>query len=69
LNRGLDLRKIAARFSQQALEDLRPTIAGLVADELMEQQGDFIRLTSRGRLLSNEVFQAFLAPGDVSAKV
>jgi oxygen-independent coproporphyrinogen-3 oxidase len=69
LNRGLDLRKIAARFSQKVLEDLRPTIAGLVADELMEQQGDFIRLTSRGRLLSNEVFQAFLAPGDVSAKV
>jgi oxygen-independent coproporphyrinogen-3 oxidase len=69
LNRGVNLREIAATFGQQAVENLRPTIAGLVADELMERTGDFIRLTSRGRLLSNEVFQAFLAPADCSAKV
>jgi hypothetical protein len=27
----------------------------------MEQQGDVIRLTSRGRLLSNEVFERFIS--------
>jgi oxygen-independent coproporphyrinogen-3 oxidase len=69
LNRGVDLREIAVTFGQQALENVRPAIAGLVADELMEQHGDFIRLTARGRLLSNEVFQAFLAPAHVSAKI
>jgi oxygen-independent coproporphyrinogen III oxidase len=69
LYRGVDLREIAVTFGQQALENVRPAIAGLVADELMEQHGDFIRLTARGRLLSNEVFQAFLAPAHVSAKI
>lgn len=69
LNRGVDLREIAATFGQHALENLRSTIATLIADELMERTGDFIRLTPRGRLLSNEVFQAFIAPADVAAQV
>ena len=68
LNRGLDLREVASTFGPQAVETLRPTIAGLIADELLEGGGNLIRLTARGRLLSNEVFQAFLAPAGVSAK-
>jgi oxygen-independent coproporphyrinogen-3 oxidase len=63
LNRGVDLREIAARFGHQTVDSLRPTITGLVVDEFLEQSGagDIIRLTPRGRLLSNEVFQRFLA--------
>jgi oxygen-independent coproporphyrinogen-3 oxidase len=61
LNRGVDLREIAANFGRQALENLRPTIAQSVSDELVEDYGDIIRLTPHGRLLSNEVFQRFLA--------
>jgi oxygen-independent coproporphyrinogen-3 oxidase len=68
LNRGVDLREVAASFGQAALENLRPTIAELVADELMEERGACIRLTPRGRLLSNEVFQRFLAPVPLSGK-
>jgi oxygen-independent coproporphyrinogen-3 oxidase len=68
LNRGVDLREIAASFGLQALESLRPTIAELVADELMEERGEIIRLTPRGRLLSNEVFERFLAPASLSGK-
>jgi len=63
LNRGVDLQQIAAGFGQQALENLLPAMAELVQGGLMQQDGDFIRLTPRGRLLSNEVFQAFLTPG------
>ena len=62
LNRGVDLREVAARFGLQAIENLRPAIEELVADGLLRQDRDAIRLTPRGRLLSNEVFQAFLAP-------
>ena len=62
LNRGVDLREVAASFGSQALAELRPPIAELVADELLEERGDIIRLTPRGRLLSNEVFERFLAP-------
>jgi oxygen-independent coproporphyrinogen-3 oxidase len=61
LNRGLDLRDIAATFGPQALDDLQAAIAQLIDDGLMQQEDRRIRLTSRGRLLSNEVFQAFLA--------
>ena len=64
LNRGVDLRDVAESFGQKAVIDLRPRIAELVGHELIEQEGDCIRLTSRGRLLSNEVFQAFLATDD-----
>jgi len=62
LNRGVDLRKIAAEFGQKDLASVRPAIAELITAGLLQQDGDFIRLTPRGRLLSNEVFQRFLAP-------
>jgi oxygen-independent coproporphyrinogen-3 oxidase len=67
LNRGVDLRKFAADFGAGALQEARSTIADLVSDGLLLDDGDFIRLTSRGRLLSNEVFQRFIALSDVTA--
>jgi oxygen-independent coproporphyrinogen III oxidase len=66
LNRGICLRKIAASFGPSALETLRPTIGELVADELLEECGEIVRLTPRGRLLSNEVFQRFLSAAEIA---
>ena len=66
LNRGVDLREISKAFGDPALQNLCPAIAELIADELLHQSGNFIRLTPRGRLLSNEVFQAFLETDAVS---
>jgi oxygen-independent coproporphyrinogen III oxidase len=68
LNRGVDLRDIAGTFGQPALHGLRPAMAELIRDGLLQQSGDCIRLTSRGRLFSNEVFQAFLAPARVASQ-
>jgi putative oxygen-independent coproporphyrinogen III oxidase len=62
LNRGVDLREVTATFGPQAVANLSPAIAGLISDGLLLRDGDRIRLTARGRLLSNEVFQSFLAP-------
>jgi oxygen-independent coproporphyrinogen-3 oxidase len=62
LSRGVDVRDVAEILGQQAVDNLRPAIAELIADALLEQGGGTIWLTPRGRLLSNEVFQAFLAP-------
>jgi len=66
LNRGVNLHEVASRFGKAALENVQPVVRELVADALLQPSGDSIRLTSRGRLLSNEVFQAFLTPVPVS---
>ena len=62
LNRGVDLRHIADKFGCDAVAQVFPTIKQLELDGLVDAKANVIRLTSRGRLLSNEVFQAFLAP-------
>lgn len=66
LNRGVEMREIAAAFGAKALDDLRSTIAEAVANGLITQDGGCLRLTARGRLLSNEVFQAFIATAETS---
>jgi oxygen-independent coproporphyrinogen-3 oxidase len=60
LNRGLDLEEAAARFGAAAVESVRPAILRFEEAGLVEQEGNRIRLTCRGRLLSNEVFAGFL---------
>jgi oxygen-independent coproporphyrinogen-3 oxidase len=60
LNRGVDLRELSARFGDHAIGNFRDAIAELVADGLIQRTNDWVRLTSKGRLLSNEVFQRFL---------
>lgn len=62
LNRGVDLREVEQTFGPGTLEEFRPAMAALVSDELVGLDGNSIRLTPRGRLLSNEVFQSFIAP-------
>lgn len=66
LNRGVSLRALAAKFGGKAVEDARASMAELVEGGLMEQSGDFVRLTSRGRLLSNEVFERFIVGDEIS---
>lgn len=66
LTRGVDLRELAADFGDDAVANSRAAIAELVADGLMIQEEDRIRLTSRGRLLSNEVFGRFLLTDELA---
>ena len=68
LNRGVNLREVTANFGEPSLDNLRPAIADLVTGGLLEQDSDSIRLTPRGRLVSNEVFQVFLASESAAAK-
>ena len=62
LNRGVDLARVAEQFGHPALVPLQPIMADLEKAELLERSENSIRLTKRGRLLSNEVFQHFLIP-------
>jgi oxygen-independent coproporphyrinogen-3 oxidase len=61
LTRGIDLREIEAEFGNGLFAGV---IAESIAIGLMEQIGDTVRLTPRGRLLSNEVFENFIAPAE-----
>lgn len=60
LTRGIDLRELSATFGDEAVENARVAIKKLVEDGLMEQHANFVHLTPRGRLLSNEVFERFI---------
>jgi len=66
LARGVSLRDLSAKFGEQAIENFRSVVAELVEDGLMERTEDLLRLTSRGRLLSNEVFQRFILADEVA---
>ncbi len=60
LNRGVRTQELAERFGPEAATLFREQIAELRALDLLELADGAIRLTARGRLLSNEVFQRFL---------
>ena len=68
LNRGLDLSEVAADFGQPVLNTLSTTLDELIGDGLLQREGSRISLTPRGRLLSNEVFQSFLASPGVTTQ-
>jgi oxygen-independent coproporphyrinogen-3 oxidase len=57
---GVDLDEIERKFGQNALHDLAPIIDDLQKQDLLEKKESRVRLTDRGRMLSNEVFQRFL---------
>jgi len=60
LNRGIDLESLRKQFGG-AVQNFEAIFTDLIADGLLQRQGERLHLTPRGRLLSNEVFQRFLA--------
>ena len=61
LNRGLDLKEVAAKFGASAVAGFTEIISEFVEGGLMKREDSWIRLTPRGRLLSNEVFARFIS--------
>jgi oxygen-independent coproporphyrinogen-3 oxidase len=60
LNAGVALAALCAEFGADTVRRFDSVITELVSDGLVECAGDRVRLTLRGRLLSNEVFERFL---------
>jgi oxygen-independent coproporphyrinogen III oxidase len=60
LNRGVDLKNVAKEFGEAAIGAVSDPISDCMGSGLLEREGDVIRLTPRGRLLSNEVFERFI---------
>jgi oxygen-independent coproporphyrinogen-3 oxidase len=63
LNRGVNLACTRERFGERPIDGLSPLLTELVSAGLIERQRDIVKLSARGRLLSNEVFERFLACG------
>ena len=66
-NAGVDVDALRAEFGEELLDPALETVARLATDELLVFDGASVRLTARGRLLSNEVFQEFLTAMNASA--
>jgi len=60
LNRGIDLDRLRSEFTRDAIVFFEPAIEECELAGLLERQGSAVRLTARGRLLSNEVFARFV---------
>ena len=65
LNRGVDMAEMVAKFGLAVVQGFHDAITELVEGGMLMREGDRIRLTSRGRLLSNEVFERFIAADEV----
>ena len=63
LIRGIDLAELRERFGNREIEILYPVLTDLISMGLLERRGEKVQLSSRGRLLSNEVFERFLECG------
>jgi len=66
LTRGVSVRELAERFGEEAVESARAAIVEFVDSGLMQQRGDLVFLTPRGRLLSNEVFERFIVADEIA---
>ena len=62
LNEGVDLTTLSQEFGDEIVASAMQTVGRLIGDGLLVADSAHVRLTSRGRLISNDVFQQFLEP-------
>jgi len=61
LAEGVDLEQVRRHYGAAASHLFDAAVCELIEAGLLERQGDRVRLTRRGRLLSNEVFERFIS--------
>jgi oxygen-independent coproporphyrinogen III oxidase len=62
MNEGVNVDALRQEFGPELVAQAMETVARLVDYGLLTADGARVRLTARGRLLSNDVFQEFLEP-------
>ena len=65
LTKGVNLAALSRKYGRDTIAAFRSRIDTLVDEGLLEKDGSWLRLSSRGRLMSNEVFGRFIAAGGV----
>jgi oxygen-independent coproporphyrinogen-3 oxidase len=63
LAQGVHLERVRSEFGTGVVTALERVLVELASSGLIDWEGDWVRLTSRGRLVSNEVFERFLTSG------
>jgi oxygen-independent coproporphyrinogen-3 oxidase len=61
LNKGVDLRMLENEFGENRVRAHSEVISELTDAGLIEKIAATIRLTAKGRMLSNEVFERFIS--------
>ena len=67
LNAGVDVGAVEREFGREMVAPAMEVVERLVEDGLVSSDGETVRLTERGRMLSNDVFQEFLGVAAVSS--
>ena len=62
MNDGVRLDRLQQSFGAALVRQIQPALASLKADDLITESAQTIRLTGRGRVLSNDVFSRLLTP-------
>jgi oxygen-independent coproporphyrinogen-3 oxidase len=60
MNAGVDLRALGAEFGERIVREAVGALSDVEEAGLVERDGDWVRLTARGRMASNEVFGRLL---------
>ena len=60
LNAGVDMAALEQEFGRDRVGRAMETVGRLVEDGVLSSDGQTVRLTARGRMVSNDVFQEFL---------
>ena len=66
LMEGVSLATFAERFGCEFLDMFGDRLSDAFTFGLLERDGDIVRLTERGRLLGNEVFERLLPEMDAA---
>ena len=67
LNAGVEVAALEHEFGRETVARAMEVVARLDEDGLLASDGKSVRLTARGQLLSNDVFQEFLGLADETA--
>jgi oxygen-independent coproporphyrinogen-3 oxidase len=67
MNAGVDVTALEQEFGRATVKPAMKTVEQLVNDGLLTFDGERVRLTARGRLISNDVFGEFLTAENVGA--
>ena len=65
MNEGVDLEELREEFGEELVQGAVAALCDVEEAGLVEHEGSRVRLTGRGRMVSNEVFSRLLVGGDV----